>query len=191
MAAVSTRAGPFAQSQRGAQRRRTRDGKLIGSQASNSVLNESLIVIPLGIEMMNTLLLAVIVIVILGVAVFLVLTKGNTGSTVADIRRQIARAISRRKESPTTEGAAHASRIEEMERLRANTGPRSAPKAPKGQHRKTVTLASEVPKATAPDCPKCGAPMVLQKSKLGGGAGQEFWGCSTFPKCRGIAKFNA
>ncbi|WP_084766213.1 topoisomerase DNA-binding C4 zinc finger domain-containing protein [Nitrococcus mobilis] len=139
---------------------------------------------------MNTLLLAVIVIVIVGGAVFLVLTKGKTRSAITDIRRQIEGAISRKK-SPTTKAAAHASRVEAMERLRANAGPRSAPEAAKVQHRKTITLASEVPKGAAPDCPKCGAAMVLQKSKLGGNAGQEFWGCSTFPKCRGVTKRNA
>lgn len=139
---------------------------------------------------MNTLLLTVIVIGIGGAAVFLVLTKGKTRSALADIRRQIEGTISRRKEAPT-KAAAHASRVEAMERLRANAGPRSVPDAPKVQHRKTVTLASEVPKGAAPDCPKCGAPMVLQKSKLGGNAGQEFWGCSTFPKCRSSTKRNA
>ena len=30
-------------------------------------------------------------------------------------------------------------------------------------------------------CPKCGSPMKLRKSK----SGNEFWGCSRFPKCRG------
>ena len=34
-------------------------------------------------------------------------------------------------------------------------------------------------------CPKCGAPMVLRTAKKGANAGNEFWGCSQFPKCRG------
>lgn len=34
-------------------------------------------------------------------------------------------------------------------------------------------------------CPKCGAPMVRRKAKRGQNAGNEFWGCSRFPKCRG------
>jgi hypothetical protein len=37
-----------------------------------------------------------------------------------------------------------------------------------------------------PTCPKCGATMVRRKAKVGSSAGQVFWGCSTFPKCRGI-----
>ncbi|HLF96462.1 MAG TPA: restriction endonuclease [Methylococcaceae bacterium] len=39
---------------------------------------------------------------------------------------------------------------------------------------------------SSPDCPKCGKPMVPRKAKQGQNAGQSFWGCSTFPACRGI-----
>lgn len=37
-----------------------------------------------------------------------------------------------------------------------------------------------------PACPKCAAPMVRRHVKAGDNAGREFWGCSAFPKCRGI-----
>jgi hypothetical protein len=33
-------------------------------------------------------------------------------------------------------------------------------------------------------CPKCGSPLVLRTVKSGDKAGQQFWGCSTYPKCR-------
>ena len=33
-------------------------------------------------------------------------------------------------------------------------------------------------------CPKCGKPMVLRTAKRGTNAGNQFWGCSTYPKCR-------
>jgi restriction system protein len=36
-----------------------------------------------------------------------------------------------------------------------------------------------------PKCPTCGNGMVLRRSKTGKTIGQEFWGCSRFPKCRG------
>ena len=39
----------------------------------------------------------------------------------------------------------------------------------------------------APNCPKCGAPMLRREGKSGVLAGKSFWGCSTFPNCRGIA----
>ena len=37
-------------------------------------------------------------------------------------------------------------------------------------------------------CPKCGAAMVRRVAKRGENAGNEFWGCSAFPKCRSIAQ---
>jgi hypothetical protein len=37
-------------------------------------------------------------------------------------------------------------------------------------------------------CVKCGSGMVLRKSAKGKNAGNEFWGCSTFPKCRNITE---
>lgn len=35
-------------------------------------------------------------------------------------------------------------------------------------------------------CPKCGSEMVMRETKKGNNVGKQFWGCSTFPKCRGI-----
>jgi restriction system protein len=34
-------------------------------------------------------------------------------------------------------------------------------------------------------CPKCGSPMVERVARTGPAAGQPFWGCAMFPKCRG------
>ena len=39
-----------------------------------------------------------------------------------------------------------------------------------------------------PDCPKCGRPMVRRTARRGANAGSEFWGCSEFPRCRGIVQ---
>lgn len=39
---------------------------------------------------------------------------------------------------------------------------------------------------TAPTCPKCGSPMIQRTAKSGSNAGKTFWGCSTFPACRGV-----
>lgn len=39
-----------------------------------------------------------------------------------------------------------------------------------------------------PDCPRCGAPMVQRRAKTGKNAGNNFWGCSKFPRCRGTQK---
>jgi restriction system protein len=35
-------------------------------------------------------------------------------------------------------------------------------------------------------CPNCGGSMILRETKQGQNIGKNFWGCSTFPKCRGI-----
>jgi restriction system protein len=36
-----------------------------------------------------------------------------------------------------------------------------------------------------PDCPRCGAEMVMRTARHGANAGEKFWGCSSFPNCRG------
>ena len=39
---------------------------------------------------------------------------------------------------------------------------------------------------SAPACPTCGSSMILRTARRGSNAGSQFWGCSTYPKCRGI-----
>lgn len=39
-------------------------------------------------------------------------------------------------------------------------------------------------------CPRCGSPMALRTAKKGDNAGNSFWGCSTYPKCRQILPVN-
>jgi restriction system protein len=38
---------------------------------------------------------------------------------------------------------------------------------------------------TEPSCPKCGAAMVRRTARRGANAGSDFWGCSTYPGCKG------
>jgi restriction system protein len=38
---------------------------------------------------------------------------------------------------------------------------------------------------TVPTCPQCGESMVKRTARRGARAGQQFWGCSRFPRCRG------
>ncbi|MDX9789159.1 MAG: DUF2726 domain-containing protein [Desulfobacterales bacterium] len=52
----------------------------------------------------------------------------------------------------------------------------------------TIPPAAE---SEGPICPKCSSPMVRRKSKNGANPGQEFWGCSDFPKCRCIIPVSA
>lgn len=46
-------------------------------------------------------------------------------------------------------------------------------------------------KASPPNCPHCSAMMVRRSAQSGPNAGRSFWGCSRFPKCRGIIPANA
>ena len=43
----------------------------------------------------------------------------------------------------------------------------------------------ETPIEVIPSCPKCGSEMVKRLAKKGPNAGNQFWGCKAFPKCRG------
>jgi hypothetical protein len=48
-------------------------------------------------------------------------------------------------------------------------------------------LAPET-RSSPPICSKCGSPMVKRTAKRGANAGNQFWGCSSYPKCRNIEK---
>lgn len=39
--------------------------------------------------------------------------------------------------------------------------------------------------STTPACPQCGSAMVLRTARKGVRAGTQFWGCTTYPACRG------
>lgn len=47
---------------------------------------------------------------------------------------------------------------------------------------------SVIPKAAdaSPACPRCGGTMVHRVARQGANAGGAFWGCSGYPKCRGV-----
>jgi restriction system protein len=47
-------------------------------------------------------------------------------------------------------------------------------------------VATTRPGVSAPACPVCGSAMVKREAKRGANAGNAFWGCSTYPKCRGV-----
>lgn len=44
---------------------------------------------------------------------------------------------------------------------------------------------------SVPLCPKCGAVMVKRKAAKGAFAGNEFWGCSNYPRCRYIINISS
>ena len=52
--------------------------------------------------------------------------------------------------------------------------------APQGPSEAAAPAAEQ-----APACPKCSAAMVKREAKRGANAGQQFWGCTNYPGCRG------
>ena len=53
------------------------------------------------------------------------------------------------------------------------------------KHRRHVRSLSEQRKSGAPGkCPRCGRDMVRRTTRRGPNVGQQFWGCSGFPRCR-------
>lgn len=54
------------------------------------------------------------------------------------------------------------------------------------QHVKELVASKENIK----QCSRCGSDMVVRETKRGEDKGKQFWGCSSFPKCRSVEKFN-
>lgn len=58
----------------------------------------------------------------------------------------------------------------------------------------SIQMQREVPSRSTPTtqsnaepgCPKCGSLMVRRTAKRGANAGNQFWGCSTYPKCHAV-----
>jgi restriction system protein len=56
--------------------------------------------------------------------------------------------------------------------------------------RKVQTLPGrEAQRPPDPLCPKCGGPMVKRFSRHGAQRGQPFWGCHSYPACKGVRPF--
>ncbi len=66
----------------------------------------------------------------------------------------------------------------------------NADAALKQKHIENVEKKYKAPAGESPVekviCPKCGAELVLRTAKKGANAGNQFYGCSNFPKCRYI-----
>ena len=41
-------------------------------------------------------------------------------------------------------------------------------------------------KSAGPSCPQCSAAMIQRTARSGSNAGNAFWGCTQFPRCRGV-----
>jgi hypothetical protein len=60
-----------------------------------------------------------------------------------------------------------------------------------GQANPSPEGMEEYREAKAPTCSKCGGVMILRTAKSGSNQGQQFWGCSNFPKCRGVIAYES
>ena len=69
---------------------------------------------------------------------------------------------------------------------RLQTGRMAPTRATHDQHVQHLKERSN-PQATR-KCPQCGSALVLRTAKSGAEIGSQFWGCSTYPKCRVMQK---
>jgi hypothetical protein len=54
------------------------------------------------------------------------------------------------------------------------------------RRRRTGAVPQKSSAAVAvPDCPRCGGPMQQRLARKGASAGEHFWGCTAYPKCKG------
>lgn len=56
------------------------------------------------------------------------------------------------------------------------------------ERRKADQANPSDPMDRIPPCPQCGKAMVLRTARTGKNAGQQFWGCSDYPKCKGTVQ---
>lgn len=78
--------------------------------------------------------------------------------------------------------------IELMDGTRLMVLLKAAQTTPKGAtppERSAVSGATPTTMGTSPACPRCSSPMVRRQARQGPQAGKPFWGCGTYPKCRG------
>ena len=58
------------------------------------------------------------------------------------------------------------------------------------QKEKPIESPKPIPETgQAPCCPKCGVQMVLRTAQRGSNAGQKFYGCPNYPRCKEVAAF--
>ena len=114
--------------------------------------------------------------------------RAARGYGVADIRQQVEAILfpvhydSSLEKPEQVEGQSVEVTVSEKERADSQT---------EGQVGKSIEVPTGVEAAAqpvAPACHQCGEVMVLRKARSGKNAGQQFWGCSVFPKCRGARK---
>ena len=108
----------------------------------------------------------------------------TSGAFTAD-----AEAFARGRNIELIDGSTLAGMIERAKGQRPAT--MSAPVAGTMPAEMPASLPAAKPATTpaadaVPACPKCGSPMVRRTARQGARAGDPFWGCGSYPKCRGV-----
>ena len=76
---------------------------------------------------------------------------------------------------------------EELARLIQSVQSTSQPESSQpAQDTAIVTDPNQTDTPAVPSCPSCDSPMVLRTARKGANTGNQFWGCSRFPACRGV-----
>ena len=57
---------------------------------------------------------------------------------------------------------------------------------PSASIKPTINILQNLLQKNAPKCPKCNSIMNLKTARKGRHAGNQFWGCSSFPRCRAV-----
>lgn len=70
-------------------------------------------------------------------------------------------------------------------RLRALITQAAGPSPQAADRSVAVAPSASAPTAAAPSCPICMKAMIRRTAKRGASTGNEFWGCSGYPSCRG------
>jgi restriction system protein len=102
-----------------------------------------------------------------GAAGGFVVTSGNF--------TQEAKAFAEGRNIDLIDGAALKGFIKEVQSQYSASSPQSQ-RVPKSQSSATAE----------PSCPKCGSAMTKRVARQGTNSGNTFWGCTTYPKCKGV-----
>lgn len=58
-----------------------------------------------------------------------------------------------------------------------------------GENARSLTEV-RISEPSPPKCPTCNSSMVLRTARQGTNQGNQFWGCTNYPRCRGILKYD-
>ena len=55
----------------------------------------------------------------------------------------------------------------------------------------SIRVEARAKQEAAPVCPDCGKAMTRRKARSGKNAGQDFWGCTGYPECKGVREMES